>query len=101
MFAALCLLPFGRRQSQTLRFVGGMDQKDSFGSTVDTCCVSLPMHLGISCCVKWSRTLPVVVQRQVPVVPRYAALVVDNSGMARFAGSDAPRAVLAFPAVFP
>ena len=43
-------------------------------------------------------------QRQVPVVPRSsfrAALVVDNGGVAGYAGSDAPRAVLAFPAVFP
>ena len=39
----------------------------------------------------------VVVQRQVPMVPRYAALVVDNGGVAGFAGSNAPRAVLAFP----
>ena len=39
-------------------------------------------------------------QRQVPVVPLHAALVVDNGGMAGFAGSDASRAVLAFPAVF-
>ena len=31
----------------------------------------------------------------------YAALVVDNGGTACFAGSDASRAVLAFPAVFP
>ena len=31
----------------------------------------------------------------------YAALVVDDDGMAGFAGSDASRAVLAFPAVFP
>ena len=31
----------------------------------------------------------------------YAALVVNNGGMAGFAGSDASCAVLAFPAVFP
>ena len=45
---------------------------------------------------RWTRTLPVVVQRQVPVVPRYAALVVDYSGLSGFASSNAPRAVLAF-----
>ena len=31
-------------------------------------------------------------QRQVPVVPRYAALFVGNGGMAGFAGDDTLRA---------
>ena len=39
MFGTLCLFPFGRRQAQMLCIVASMDQKDSFGSTVDTCCV--------------------------------------------------------------
>ena len=60
--------------------------------------VSLLRLLGVFLAERgWTRTLPVVVQRQVPVVPRYAALVVNDGGMAGFAGSDAPRAVLAFP----
>ena len=64
--------------------------------------VSLQRLLGVFLAAwRWTPTLPVVVQRQAPVVPRYAALVVDNGGMAGFAGSDASRAVLAFPAVFP
>ena len=74
-------------------------------STVDTCLRQFTEAFGVFLAVqRWTRTLPVVVQRQVPVVPRsslHAALVVDNGGMAGVAGSDASHAVLAFPSVFP
>ena len=51
MFATLCLLPFGRRQAQMLRIVAGMDQKNSFGSSVTCLRQFTEAFGGISCCV--------------------------------------------------
>ena len=73
------------------------------GSTVDTCCVSLQRLLGcfLLCEGGLGPCLSLCNDRCPWSLVLHAALVVDNGGTAGFAGSDAPRAVLAFPAVFP